>query len=604
MSQYRFPCGCTWPILEHRGQDECPLLDFDIEKAPRDCSATWALLAEGHCKGVFQLETSLGKTWTKKLKPTSIEHMGALGAILRPGCLKAVDDEGVSMTQHFCRRKNGEEPIDAIHPLLDAITSRTFGIIVYQETMMHIARELAGFDPIQVDRLRKGIGKKSMKIIAELRQEFLEGARTKGVLTEQQAAAVWGQIEKSGRYAFNASHAISYGITGYETAYLKAHFPLAFFTSWLLHADKKPDRQEEVYELVNDMRFFGLDVLPPDVRSQEHHVHVHEGQVRLGLADIKGVGASFLARLANHPVGPGTTWFSFLVEKSPHLSSNVVRRLIESGACRCFGLPRRRMLAEYRAWYELTDKEQAWVAQGGFSDLLEALEALARPHKKKDIVRSVRLPKPGKEGEVLALEEEHQRLLAAEPSALRDRQLAANRRAFRQLTQSSKEVVPGPPPPWGGCSSDARERVVASLVASIRHPPSPLVDTPLWVSAMEEELLGISLTYHKIDSCSAADVDTTCREIRGGRKGMAVLGVEVRSVREVKTRGGANPGSPMGFLTVSDSTCALDDIVCFPDVWKEHAHLFQVGNTVYLQGELDKKKGSTSFIVHGAWQAT
>src|SRR5262245_15341929 len=110
MSIYCFPCGCSFPILQHSDDpDVIPLLDFDIEKIPESCSTTWDMLGRGDTKGVFQLESNLGKTWTKKLKPQSCEHMGALGALLRPGPLKGVDAEGVSLTEHYVRRKNGLE---------------------------------------------------------------------------------------------------------------------------------------------------------------------------------------------------------------------------------------------------------------------------------------------------------------------------------------------------------------------------------------------------------------------------------------------------------------------------------------------------------------
>jgi DNA polymerase III alpha subunit len=165
--------------------------------------------------------------------------------------------------------------------------------------------------------------------------------------------------------------------------------------------------------------------------------------------------------------------------------------------------------------------------------------------------------------------------------------------------------APEPTGPEGGCSSAARESVVQSLARMLESPPSPLVDTPVEIAAHEEELLGISITCGRIDACDVSAVNCTCKEFLAGRQGVLVLGVEVQQVREVKTKKGKSPGARMAFLTVSDATCALTDVVVFPDVWKEYGHLFREENVVIVQAERDfKDRDSNALHIKKAWQAS
>jgi hypothetical protein len=152
---YTFQCGCKFPILEER--EPLPLLDFDIRKVRKDCPAVWEMLGKGFTKGVFQLESRLGKTWCQKLKPDNLEHLTALGALLRPGCLQNKDENGISTTEHYCLRKNGEEDVDVFHPSIEEILRPTYGVMCYQEQAMKIAEIVAGFNLQDADVLRKCI---------------------------------------------------------------------------------------------------------------------------------------------------------------------------------------------------------------------------------------------------------------------------------------------------------------------------------------------------------------------------------------------------------------------------------------------------------------
>lgn len=199
MNQYEFSCGCKFDIL-----NEDPLhLDIDFDNINMDCPRTWDTLALGKTKGVFQLEEWLGRNWCRKIKPNNLEHLGALGALLRPGCTKAKDEKGISTTEHYSLRKNGQEKVISFHPAIEHILAPTYGVMVYQEQAMQIAQTVAGFNLIQADTLRKAIGKKKADVMSEVKTMFIEGCKKVGILTEKEAEDLFGLIRESQKYSFN-----------------------------------------------------------------------------------------------------------------------------------------------------------------------------------------------------------------------------------------------------------------------------------------------------------------------------------------------------------------------------------------------------------------
>jgi DNA polymerase-3 subunit alpha len=162
----------------------------------------WHLYKDGLTKGLFQLESNLGRTWCKKLQPENIEDVAALVALLRPGCLRAKID-GKSMTQRYVDRKQGLEPIEYLHPSLEDILKTTYGVLVYQEQAMLIAVKLAGFNEQEADNLRKAIGKKKADLMVEIRDQFVDGCENVGIVNAETAKEIFSWIEKSSRYLFN-----------------------------------------------------------------------------------------------------------------------------------------------------------------------------------------------------------------------------------------------------------------------------------------------------------------------------------------------------------------------------------------------------------------
>jgi DNA polymerase-3 subunit alpha len=200
MNSYKMECGCEFNILDEKinPDTELPALDIDFYTLRLDCQLAWDCFKET-TKGIFQLETQLGQTWSRKLKPECIEDLAALTAILRPGVLKAkLDDK--SLTQHFVDRKNGDEPVAEIDPSITDILKETQQILVYQEETLQIAQKIAGFDLKQADILRRAIGKKIPELMTKVEKDFIEGVKKTGIVTEEKGKEIWDMIRKSERY--------------------------------------------------------------------------------------------------------------------------------------------------------------------------------------------------------------------------------------------------------------------------------------------------------------------------------------------------------------------------------------------------------------------
>ena len=649
---YQFPCGCEWPVLNADNLvGGIPELDFDDEKIPESCPATWELLGRGLTKGVFQLESGLGRQWTKRLRPESIDHLAALAAILRPGTLMSRDADGISMTQHYCMRKNNEEETDELHPILSQILDRTYQVLCYQEQIIAIGGAVAGFDIKLRFRLQKATAKKNQQEMAEVGKLFKEMAKELGVLSEKAIDDVWNWIKESGRYSFCLAHATCYGYLGYTTAYIKAHFPLAFFTAWLRNARHDTKPRDEIFELVSDAKLFDITVKPPDFRLLETASHIDGSGVRFGLADIKGIGEAAVAKFASGvrelEQGSGksvadATWWEFLRDFSHALPDGALLKMVEAGAFDHSGLQRQRILAEVRAVISLTDIERQWLRENPSShcDLVPALEALAKPSKPPGLPRP-RVPKKQSDPVRIAeLEREHvalERNLAAlelqvtpqvpipddedieeesqtEETATIDTdvpfvtslrlEIANNRTEFNSLTK------PGPalPPPAdfvpGGCSNVHRRSHVLTMISLLNNPPTPHVDSAHWVAMTEEESYGVSLTRSRVESCDLSQVNTSCKEFLNGKQGAMMLGVEIQDFRISKTKSGKTPGAEMCYLTVSDASCCLSDVVCFPSIFPDVRPLILQGNTVVIRGSRDyRDKTSSTFVVERMWQA-
>ncbi|MBI4033988.1 MAG: DNA polymerase III subunit alpha [Candidatus Brennerbacteria bacterium] len=257
-------------------------IDIDIDKLPLDDKETFALLQSGETTGVFQLESSGMRHYLKELKPSELEDIIVMISLYRPGPMELIPV--------YIRRKFGKEKITYLHPGLEPILSKTYGVGVYQEQMMRIARDLAGFTLAEADTLRKAIGKKIKKLLDEQKEKLIDGMLKNG-LDRKTALKIWELFPPFARYGFNRSHAASYALISFETAYLKANFPVEFMTSLLNVSGTEVDR---INFLINEARRLKIQVLPPDVNLSFQNFTVDDGNIRFGLLAIKNIGANIV----------------------------------------------------------------------------------------------------------------------------------------------------------------------------------------------------------------------------------------------------------------------------------------------------------------------
>ena len=261
---------------------------IDLSTLPLDDKPTFELLARGDTTGVFQLESAGMKRYLKELKPTVFDDIIAMAALYRPGPMQFIED--------FINRKHGRTAITYFHAAMENALKTTYGVLVYQEQVMQIAKEMSGFTGGQADTLRKGVAKKKPEVLAKMKKDFVEGAiKTSGV-DSQVIEKFWTQLEAFAAYCFPKAHAACYALIAYQTAYLKAHYPSAFMAA-LMTSDY--DDTDRLSIEITECQKMGVAVLPPDVTESFHEFAVvpdkqnpdnRKAPVRFGMDAIKNVG--------------------------------------------------------------------------------------------------------------------------------------------------------------------------------------------------------------------------------------------------------------------------------------------------------------------------
>ena len=526
---YTYDCGCKFKILDRNG--EFPKLDFSakIEDVNFDCSRTWDLIGDGNTKGCFQLESRLGQTMARKLKPQNIEQLSALISILRPGCLEAYRD-GKSVSNHYIDKKNGLESVDYYHPLLVDILGRTYGEMIYQEQAMQIAQKIAGFDLQEADMLRKAIGKKKPEEMAKVRKKFLTGSKKNASITEEQAIEIFNWIEKSQRYSFNKSHAVSYAINAYLSAYAKAHFPKIFFASYLRFAKDKIDPQQEIKELVRNAIEMDIDISIPDFRNLNEFFILKNKRIYFGLTDIKGVGKSVFTKileiLKDKDIN-SLSWPEIISHILLNINSIAAKALVSCGAFDYFRRNRTEMLFDLEVCSNLTKKELIY-----FNEVLQ--------ENRDQNIKSI----------------------------------------FKIIIDTKK-------------INKNRKSVIENLLLSLDKPPYSLIDKIEWISDSESSLLGVSVSCSKLDSYDVSMTNTNCKEFKTSNiKENIIIAAEIANVNVTKTKSGKNPGQEMSFLTIEDQHGMLDSVIMFPDQYVKYRDHLISGNILVFVGSRSKSKDS------------
>jgi len=297
---------------------------INIETIPLDDKKTFNLFQKGETIGIFQLESAGMQRYLKELKPTEMEDIIAMVALYRPGPMQLISD--------YIAGKHKKKKIDYFHPKLKPILESTYGIPVYQEQIMEIAKELAGFTLAEADILRKAIGKKIRKLLIAQKEKFIEGCQ-KNNIDEKISQKIWQWIEPFAEYSFNRSHAAAYALLAYQTAYLKSHFPVEFMAS-LLTSEKND--VERIGFLIEECKKMGIEVLPPDINESLENFTVVPGEkkIRFGLSAIKNVGWNVVQEIVQERKnnGPYQSIDDFLSRLGPKvLNKKSMESLIKAG---------------------------------------------------------------------------------------------------------------------------------------------------------------------------------------------------------------------------------------------------------------------------------
>src|SRR4051812_40594148 len=329
------------------------------------------MLARGDALGVFQFESSGMREALRQVKPTAFEDVIALVALYRPGPMQYIPT--------YAARKHGKEPVTYIDQRLKTILGATFGISIYQEQSMEIAQQIAGFTLAEADDLRRAIGKKDHKLMASLKDAFIEGCVKNGT-SDSVTRQLWDDMEKAQDYSFNKSHAACYALIAYQTAWLRAHHPCEYMAALISSVMNTKDR---VPFYVNACHEIGIEVLPPDVNESHVDFAVVGGKIRFGLNAVKGVGELACRTIvrAREEDGPFESIWDFTERVDP---SVVNKRALES-LVKCGALPGSRMgmlqVLEQALAYGQKQQADRMAGQGSiFDGLFDDVEKAGERH--------------------------------------------------------------------------------------------------------------------------------------------------------------------------------------------------------------------------------
>ena len=350
-------------IIERAGHERP-----DMETLPLDDAKTFKMLSAGDSIGVFQFESEGMREALKKVRPTEFEDLIALVALYRPGAMSHIPA--------YARGKRSPESVKYPDPRLRDITETSYGVVLYQEQNMLVAKQIAGFSGPRADDLRKAIGKKDRQKMAGLKDEFFEGCRQSGT-AEAVIESLWKMNEDAADYSFNKSHAACYGLIAYRTAYLKANFPSEYMAAVISSVMSTKDK---VPFFVVQCEAMGIKVLPPDVNESGHRFNVVEGNIRFGLEAVKGVGGAAVDAIisAREKAGSFDSLWDFC-ERVDNRSVNkkAIESLVKCGAFSSTRASRKGMIAVLESAQAGGSKLQAdeRMGQGSIFDMADSAVA-------------------------------------------------------------------------------------------------------------------------------------------------------------------------------------------------------------------------------------
>ncbi len=506
--------------------------DFKDRVGEFDDAEVYKSIAKANNKGIFQLESKLGENWAKKVKPANIEELAAVISLIRPAVLES------GLADQYLRNKNSGEFM-TIHPDLDPIFKETYGIMLYQEQMLEVVKVFGGFDLKEADSLRKAVGKKIPELMQSFKQRFLDGCIKKynnGPLADE----LWGWIEKGAEYGFNKSHALTYAMMAYTTAYAKFHHPQKFYCSLLQLSDNEQKPQEEISEIFYDAKLKKVSILPPSLVYSESDFTIAGDDIYFGLKSIKKVGKASM-QIVRDIYEDSKDDNSFIVGLRK-AKKDVVEALIYAGALDFLEFERVKLHSTVDFLKGLTDKEakifSAIALAEGSIDLSTArTNKVVELPKAKDIFDAVIVFK---------------RWLNKENITSK----AVNAKRVEKLNESIDNLVKLN-------KSKDKHRMMA---------------------AKELLYLGIPLKYCEVDiyedNRSTHKIINVKNEIP--RKRFSTIAI----ISSVYAKTDKN-GNKMAFLKISDKTFSMDAIV-FSEAYEKSKANIKEGNVCFIEGIISR----------------
>lgn len=494
-------------------------LDYDLIHYDYSDEKTWNAICDGDTQGVFQMESGLVKHWVKLIKPRNIWELSAVVAIVRPGALQS------GFADEYVAYKNGQKEFESFgHPIIDEIFESTNHVLLYQESLMLLGSRLAWPDlpekekKINVDVLRKAVGKKNQKKILEIGELFIHGCVKNGV-EKDVADKLFEIIKNSGRYLFNLSHSFKYAQIAYETAYLKVNYPLQFFTAYLsLNREQQPAKKqkENLVNLINNAKKMGIKIFSPRIENanQEFLLDKDKNCLYWGFNSVKFVSSGFISAISKpdfHLDGFKNLLELLLTDKFGYKpDSRCCESLISTGAFSSVYSSRKSLLNTYQFFRKMTSREISYIFENNEEILPERISDI--------IIDCIENCCKGKRKNTLRLELDHFALF--------------------------EETQPG------------------------------------WVEEQEKEFLGYPVSLTRLDA--KIQGDTSCLEaLQIDQSGAtAIVAGIICGVKHTETKRGKNPGQKMAIVDISDDTGKLNGLPVFPKIYDAYGQFLIENNTV------------------------
>ncbi|MCW5946538.1 MAG: DNA polymerase III subunit alpha [Fimbriimonadales bacterium] len=568
--------------------------ELDIRAIPLDDKKTYEMLGKGETAGVFQLESEGMRRAITQLKPDSIQDITALVALYRPGPMEHIST--------YASAKHGRIKPTYLHPLMEPILKETHGVIVYQDQVLMLVRALAGFSLGKADILRRAMGKKDKKLLDSMKVEFVEGAAKNGI-DEPTCEKVWTLLEPFAGYAFNKAHAVCYALIAYQTAYLKANYPVEYMAALLGAYRGKEDR---VVGLVEECRRMGIEVLAPDINRSSVDFTIEDGKIRFGLGAIKGIGDSTIQSILKartEKAGFFTHIFDVAVCVKAHggLNRTGLEALIKAGALDSIDANRQKLLSVVDTALAFADKV-AREREAGQAALFSDGDGESNATGAFPILPEV--PRPTKQ-ETLSMEKEVLGLYVS------DHPLRGHERSVMAAATHTASIVQE--------LADGERVAIAGVIARVQNKAVGDNKEPMAILTLEDltgqvdvAVYGKSYQSHKHllakDKLIVVRGKIKQRELRTGQRMVGVVAFEVEQLDEAANPNptGQDDSTLQGVISVKILKATPDELLAVMKLMKENPGEFAITLEVaQMNGNGHPKTLKTYHLLNrvsdGAW---